>query len=447
MGTVPVLMIAKVFTGLDSMESLVYNRPEGASRGQIREELSMRILLLTQIVVLPADSGPKIKTLQVLKHLAAHHDIVNCTFAHDAREVQYAEKLGALCSRVVTVPMRRSPGIDARFLLESLVTGDSFILRRDERTAMRAAVARLLREEHFDAVHVDQLNMMRFLPKEWKGAVILDEHNAVWQVVERLRKRMQNPMAHWFLGREIHVVRKQESAACQRAQVVLTVSEQDRQALRAIAGEAAAIEIVPISVDAQNLAPVCAARRPQRNRLLTIGTMFWPPNSEGAIWWLREGYEYLRSECTDVIYDIVGARPPRALQRLASRHPGVRLHGYVADALPFWKETSALAVPLLSGGGVRVKILEAMAMGVPVISTTMGCEGLDVRSGEHLLVADTPQAFASACASVLQDADLAHRLTENARRLILENYDKEVALQALDSVYERIGASIAKAEC
>jgi polysaccharide biosynthesis protein PslH len=86
-------------------------------------------------------------------------------------------------------------------------------------------------------------------------------------------------------------------------------------------------------------------------------------------------------------------------------------------------------------------------MGVPVISTTMGCEGLDVRSGEHLLVADTPQAFASACASVFQDADLAHRLTENARQLILENYDKEVALQALDSVYERIGASMAKAEC
>jgi polysaccharide biosynthesis protein PslH len=224
--------------------------------------------------------------------------------------------------------------------------------------------------------------------------------------------------------------------------VVLTVSEQDRQALRAIAGEATAIEIVPISVDAQNLAPMFATRRPQRNRLLSIGTMFWPPNSEGVMWWLREGYEYLRSECIDVIYDIVGARPPRALQRLANRHPGVRLHGYVADALPFWKETSALAVPLLSGGGVRVKILEAMAMGVPVISTTMGCEGLDVRSGEHLLVADTPQAFASACVSVLQDEDLAHLLTENARQLILEHYDKEVALQALDSVYERIGASV-----
>jgi len=407
----------------------------------------MRILLLTQIVVSSADSGPKIKTLQVLKHLAAHHDVVNCTFARDTREVLHAEKLRGLCSRVLIVPLRRSPGINTRFLLESLVTGDSFILRRDKRAAMHALIARLLREEHFDVVHVDQLNMMRFVPKEWKGTVIFDEHNAVWQVIERLRERMQNPIVRWFLGREMHLVRKQESAACQRAQVVLTVSEQDRHALRAIAGEAVAIEIVPIAVDAQNLASVYAARRPQPNRLLTIGTMFWPPNSEGVIWWLREGYRYLQSECPDVIYDIVGARPPRALHELASRHSGVRLHGYVADALPFWKETSALAVPLLSGGGVRVKILEAMAMGVPVVSTTVGCEGLDVHSGEHLLVADTPREFASACTSVLQDADLAHRLTENARQLILERYNTEVALQALDSVYERIGAHLMNAGC
>jgi glycosyltransferase involved in cell wall biosynthesis len=94
-------------------------------------------------------------------------------------------------------------------------------------------------------------------------------------------------------------------------------------------------------------------------------------------------------------------------------------------------------VPILSGGGVRVKILEAMAMGVPVISTTIGCEGLDVRDGEHLLVADSPEAFAHACAKVLQDKELALRLATNARKLILERYDAKVALRTLDAVYEQ----------
>jgi glycosyltransferase involved in cell wall biosynthesis len=221
--------------------------------------------------------------------------------------------------------------------------------------------------------------------------------------------------------------------------VVLAVSEEDRQALRVVAGESVPIEVVPITVDAEQFQTIWDARDPQPHRLLTIGTMFWLPNSEGVMWWLSEGYDYLRSIHPGLIYDIVGARPPRALQVLAEQHAGVHVHGYVPDAKPFWINAAALAVPLLSGGGVRVKILEAMAMGVPVISTTIGCEGLAVRSGEHLLVADTPEAFARACAKVLQDKELAQRLAYQAHQLILERYDANIALRTLDAVYERAG--------
>jgi glycosyltransferase involved in cell wall biosynthesis len=122
---------------------------------------------------------------------------------------------------------------------------------------------------------------------------------------------------------------------------------------------------------------------------------------------------------------------------MAEQHAGVHVHGYVPDAKPFWTQAAALAVPLLSGGGVRVKILEAMAMGVPVVSTTIGCEGLAVRNGEHLLVADTPEAFSRACARVLQDQELAQRLAHNARQLILERYDAKIALRTLDAIYAR----------
>jgi glycosyltransferase involved in cell wall biosynthesis len=309
---------------------------------------------------------------------------------------------------------------------------------------MQAMVRQLLREEHIDVLHVDQLNMMRFVPPEWKGAVILDEHNAVWQVVERLQKGAGNPISHWLLGREVRLIRKLESKACQRADVVLAVSEHDQQALREVAGESVSVEVVPITVDAARFEHIWMTRDSQPNRVFTIGTMFWPPNSEGVIWWLREGYEHLRSICPDVIYDIVGARPPRPLQMLAEHCQGVHLHGYVADVEPFWTSASVLAVPILSGGGVRVKILEAMAMGVPVVSTTIGCEGLDVRDGEHLLVADTPEAFARACAKVLQDRELGLHLARNARQLILERYDAKVALRPLDAAYEKAnrGASV-----
>ncbi|MBV9229641.1 MAG: glycosyltransferase [Chloroflexi bacterium] len=395
----------------------------------------MRILLLTQVVVYPADAGPKVKTLQVLRYLAARHTVMYCTFARNAGEIQAANSLRSLCSRIATVLIRRSWMNNVRFLIESLLTGDAFLLRRDECSSMHTVVHQLLCEERIEVLHVDQLNMMRFVPEDWSGIVVLDEHNALWQVVERWRKGTHNPFKRWFLTREARLIREIEAQACQRAQVVLAVSEQDKRVLREIAGDAVPIEVVPITVDVESLDAIRARRNPGPHRLLSIGTMFWPSNSEGIIWWLSEGYARLHELCPEAIYDIVGARPPSSLQRLAAHYTGVRLHGYVADVSPFWISATALAVPLLSGGGVRVKIMEAMALGVPVISTTIGCEGLDVEDNVHLLIADTPETFATACAAVLQDEMLARRLAENARQLIVKQYDAKYALQILETVY------------
>ncbi len=395
----------------------------------------MRVLVLTQVLVYPADAGPKIKTLEVLRYLASHHEVTYCTFVRSEKEVRDAKKFREVCPRVITVPLERSHASNVRFMLESLVTGDSFLMRRDYRPAMQATVNRLLYEEQIEAIHVDQLNMMRFVPADWSGSVILDEHNAVWQVVERLRKGTHNPIMHWLLRREVRLIRKLEGNACRRAQVVLAVSEHDREVLWEVAGKSVSIEVVPITIDAERFENAYNARDPQPNRLFTIGTMFWLPNSEGIMWWLRSGYEHLRTLYPDVTYDVVGARPPRKLQALAADFAGVNVHEYVADAEPFWKHSMALAVPLLSGGGVRVKILEAMARGVPVVSTTIGCEGLAVRDGEHLLIADTPVAFSDACAKILRDKELAARLAYNARQLILERYDAKIALRTLDAIY------------
>ena len=409
----------------------------------------LRILMLAQMVVYPPDAGPKVKSLQVLRHLAARHTVIFCGFARTPDEGQQAEALRPLCHRVETAPLSRSRGSDLAYLAASLARGESFLLRRDERVEMRAMVRRLLAEERIEVIHVDQLNMMRFVPPEWHGPVVLDEHNAVWLRVERLHDHARNPLRRWLLGREARLIRAAEAAACRRADAVLAVSDEDREALRAITDDDVHITVAPIAVDAARYAPLWQARRPLPDRLLTIGVMFSPPNSEGVAWWLREGYDQLRALRPDVEYDIVGPRPPASLGALAARRPSVHLHGYVTDPAPFWTGASVLAVPLLSGGGVRVKILEAMASGVPVVSTSVGCEGLAVRDGDHLLIADAPSSFAQACARLLGDPSLARRLAENARQLILDHYDAAVALAPLDTVYAGITpncAAMVKAE-
>jgi glycosyltransferase involved in cell wall biosynthesis len=399
---------------------------------------SLRVLLISQMVVYPADAGPKVKTLQTLRHLAARHEVTYCAFARTPVEHQQADALRPLCHRVETVQLSRSRLSDIGYLAASLATGESFLLRRDDRAEMRTAVRRLLAEERIEVIHVDQLNMMQFVPPEWTGPIVLDEHNAVWLRVERLRAHAPDPIRRWLLGREARLIRSAEAGACQRADVVLAVSEQDREALRAITSDVVNITVAPIAVDVAHYAPIREARAPQPDRLLTIGTMFSPPNSEGVAWWLREGFEQLRALRPQVIYDIVGPRPPASLRALASRRPGARLHGYVADPAPFWTGASVLAVPLLSGGGVRVKILEAMASGVPIVSTSVGCEGLGVRDGEHLLIADTPEAFAQACARLLADAPLARRLAANAYQLVRDRYDTGSALAPLDAAYDAL---------
>lgn len=408
------------------------------------EARPLRVLMLAQMVVFPADAGPKVKTLQVLRYLAARHEVVYCAFARTPQEHQHAEALRPLCRRLVTVQLTRSRLSDAGYLATSMATGEPFLLRRDNRAAMRNAVERLLVEERIDAIHVDQLNMMQFVPPTWNGPIILDEHNAVWLRVERLHAHAPDPLRRWLLGREARLIQRAEADACRRAQVVLAVSDEDRASLAAITEGRATIETVPIAIDGASYEPLWRARRPQPDRVLTIGTMFSPPNSEGVAWWLREGYQLLRALRPDVTYDIVGPRPPAFLCALATNFDGVRLHGYVDDPAPFWTSASLLAVPLLSGGGVRVKILEAMAVGVPVVSTAIGCEGLAVRHSEHLLIADTPYDFARACANLLSDSALAQRLAENARQLILERYDAAVALAPLDQAYAAVSAHAAQ---
>jgi glycosyltransferase involved in cell wall biosynthesis len=392
----------------------------------------MRILLLTQVLPYPPDSGPKIKTLNVIRQLAQKHDLtlVSFTRGDQSESIRFLKTIAA---EVHTVPIRRAKMADARALVRSLSGGKSFLIIRDDRAAMRALVECLTDENRFDLVVADQINMAQYAERVPGARKLLDAHNATWLLYRRMWQTMPPGPKKWILGRDWRLMKEYEGRICREFDGVLAVSQEDRAALEEAAGRKVKISVEPISVDTDRLRVI--PRCPDANRILHIGTMYWPPNVDGVLWFFREILPLIRETYPNAGFDVVGANPPREIAALAEKTARVRVTGYVEDPTPYLEKAALTVVPLRAGGGMRVKILNALAQGTPVVSTTLGAEGIAVENGRHLLIADSPRDFAAAVTCLLRDRTLADRLAAAGRELVEQHY-------SLHSVGERIDALV-----
>lgn len=393
----------------------------------------MRIALLTQVVPFPPDSGPKIKTHSVLQYLARRHEVHLVSFVRTPEERASAEALGRLCRSVTTVPLRRSRLKDVGYLLRSMVNGQPFLIERDDVAAMHAAVGRVIRDHRIEAVHADQLSMAQYAVDAPVGLRVLDEHNAVWTIVRRAAQRERPGVKRILAEIEWRKLKTYERDVCRRFDRVTVVSQDDQAALVGTSEDASRFTIVPIAIDSTALAYL--PRSPQARDIVSVATMFYPPNAAGIYWFASEVFPLIRQELPNSRFLIVGSRPPKRITQLASRDSGIEITGYVADLGPILRQSGVLIVPVHVGSGMRVKILEAFARGIPVVSTSVGVEGIDARNGQHLLVADTPTDFARAVVRMLTEFPEATRIAEASRALVEERYDWRTALSGLASVY------------
>lgn len=393
----------------------------------------MHILLLTQVLPYPPDSGPKIKTYHVLRYLAQRHTVHLVSFIRSGAELAYVPVLRQYCQDVRTVPIRRSRPRDGLAFARSLVDGRPFLVVRDDDPQMHRAVAEVMERAPIDAVHADQLTMAQYaLPLEGVYRV-LDAHNAVWTIFHQMARRAPFGPRRWALDLEWRKLRQYEGEIGRRFDAVTAVSEEDREALIEAGCPASRITVIPIAVDTEETRPV--ERAPGARGILHIGTMYWPPNIEGVLWFARRVYPRIRERLPDAPFFVVGARPPEEIRALEKEIPGVRVTGYVEDPTPWIRESGVFVVPLHTGSGMRVKILTAWAWEIPVISTTVGCAGIPVHPGEDILVADGEAEFAAAVLRVLEDRETAARLAAAGRRYAEEQFDWRVVCRKLDEVY------------
>lgn len=391
-----------------------------------------RILLLTQVLPYPPDSGPKVKTWNVLKYLGQRHDITLVSFIRGEK----AEEIGVLeqhCRRVLPVRMERTLAWDLWSLFRSFINNSPFLMIRDDRPAMRKLLRSIRRSMEYDVVHVDQLNMAQFsweVPAKWR---VLDAHNSLWHLYRRMYHASPPGPRKWLLAREWRLLRSYEGRISHSFDAITAVSVEDRESLIEAGAPAESIQVIPISVDTDELAPIARDSGPKR--IVHLGTMFWPPNADGVLWFLREVWPKIRARRPDVEFDVIGMRPPRQIRAFGGNGQGVHVTGYVENPIPFLKRAAAFVVPLRAGGGMRVKILNALAQGLPVVTTTIGCEGIEVIDGVHLLIANSATEFAQATLRLLDHPELAIELARKGRELIVERYDYRHLFSRLDAIY------------
>ncbi len=397
-----------------------------------------KLLFLAHLLPWPLEGGGQIKSYHFLKALAEDFDITLAAFIRSESERASAEPLRALCTggiELVTLP--RGKTRDLALAGRSLLTRSSFLIGRDDCAPMHRAVSQLVSQKNFAALHVDHLQMASYVPAETRGAkIVLDQHNVEHRIPQRLAETRKNPLIRAFLAAEWRQMRDFERGALRRADLTIAVSDEDRQVLQELAGTRSDTMVtVPIGVDTTYFGDV--QWEPGGTQLLSIGTMYWPPNVDAALYFYREIFPKIRRQMPDANLCFVGPKPTAEVLALAS-DPAVSVTGLVPDIRPWAQKCGAFIVPLRSGSGMRVKILNAMAMGVPIVSTTVGAEGIEVTDGEDILLADAPEAFAEAALRVLTDPVLARRLASGGRALMERLYSWEIVGASLRATYREL---------
>lgn len=318
----------------------------------------------------------------------------------------------------------------ARFLIGE----NPFNFVRFSSRRFRGEVEALVNRVKFDIVQVEFTLLWQYADIFRETPVVLDVHNIEAEITRGIGSRIVNPFKKMLYGLEGKKLQIKERQAWRECVHCFTVSDREREDIVSSTGREGDTSTVPNGVDLERYDFTPKPRADKR--ILLIGGMEYLPNLDSVDYFLGEIFPAVLSGMPDVHLDVVG----RELWRIARRGSlkSVEFHEDVPDILPFFRDDDLLVVPLRYGAGTRIKILEAMAAGLPVVTTPKGCEGIDVKHGEHLLIADSPDTFAFAVRKVVEDGGLREHLVSNARALVESKYSWERCVEEMEKVYSRI---------
>ena len=382
----------------------------------------MRVLVVDEALPVPVNSGKRIRTVELLRRLANDHAILFVAPEEGPTpEADLAEMRGYGLD-VRLVPRRPLVKRGWRFawdLLRNVFLPVPYMVMGHRLRAVREAVAEAAVTWKPDLVHVEWTPLVANVPADLGLPVVISAHNVESDIWARYREAERGFLRRAYVGLQHRKVARFERRALAQADAVTAVSEKDGARIRAWTGQAH-VTVVPNGVDAARFAPdPSVAVAP--HELLFLGSLDWRPNQDGVRWFLEHVFPAIRARVPDATLAVVGRAPPPWFAEEVSRVTGVRVAASVPDVRPFLARAAVTVVPLRVGGGSRLKICEALAMERPVVSTTVGAEGLDVGTG--VVLADEPSQFADAVVATMADPEGAAHAARVGRARVLATHE------------------------
>jgi glycosyltransferase involved in cell wall biosynthesis len=403
----------------------------------------LSIVFVSQMPASPPRFGAQARVHGLMTQLARGHDLTAVTLVDeefDAEESRWA--MQAYCREVLLVPnpyVRQ--GLSKRLQqLRSLASTRSFERMQVTVPAMQQALDRVLRARRFDVVNLEfsflgGCNLREAPPGEKVPVLVVDSHNIDYDLARQYARDGSSLVRRLYAGANWRKLRREELATYRDADGVYLCSAADERRLLDEVSTARTA-VIPNAADVEYYQPRSSDPPPDGRTVVFFGLLSYVPNIDGVIHFIQAIWPRIAGLHPEARCKIIGGRPPPALLELAA--PRVELTGFVSDLRPHLAAAAAIVVPLRLGGGTRLKIVEAMAMGKAIVSTSLGAEGIEAVPGRDLLVEDEPAAFADAVIQLLAEPGLAARIGQSARRLAVERYSWNGAARALEDFYRRI---------
>ena len=389
----------------------------------------MRILIVSPVIPYPQSSGFTTRVYQLLRLLGLNHEVSLLAYATPG-DVEHIAALKTICTAVHTVARAaRTTGKTRWTQLSAMVSPVSYQRRSQYTDAMRQKLADLCAREPYDVIQVETSQLASF-DFDRRSVLVVTEHDIVYELLYRMYQTESSIVRRAYNWMEFVKFKRDEIGTWRSAGAVVTTSARERHIVQELA-PGTPVLVAPNAVDVDYFQP--SSEPTDANAIVMTGFMKTRPNIDAALYFVEKVFPHILAARPQMVFYLVGGGAPDEIKRLAGPH--VIVTDTVPDVRPYVRKSAVFVVPLRMGGGTRLKVLEALSMKKPLVSTSLGCEGIDVTHREHLLIADEPVAFADAVLELLDNSALAARLANHGHELVTHQYQWKAVAAAVEAFY------------